>query len=545
MSPMDEKRKAARWRRRRIIYNNDGDDVREPANHHEFDWRILERSGGDLAEDFLKARSTPLLGTQVDSIWYSTCFSGLTFSHHTQRGDFFGKDVPLELVESCERDNLQIQVDFCHQNGLEAFWSLRMNDAHDAFPDGIRTNFHPLAPFKQANPHYMMGEPGDWEKYPKGPKHGWTSLDFSYPEVREHVFSLIEEVCQGYDVDGVELDFFRAPRFFPPTMEGQAVEEQHIQMMTDLMRRISSAANEAGQKRGRPLLLAVRVPRTVEAGRFIGLDTETWLAEDLVDLLIAGDDPNSTLTKSFEEIVELGHRHGVPVYPCIPWLFWHYWAFLELAADEHPTLDDWIATMYCGDPKDLDKPCYLDLFNAWKGTAANLRGAAANLWNAGADGIYVFNGFCGPSMNAWNEIGDPASLANKDKVFGVDWFPGDSSAEEAREMELKLGEPAEAHFQVGEELTAGTSSQLRFRLHLWHSSDADDLDIKLNEQSLDDLTPHGPNTTSTGSRWLECGLNPAHLNWGENRVELLLKKRGGAMEAPLMVDAVQLHVHHG
>ncbi len=31
VSPMDEKRKAARWRQRRIIYNNDGDDVREPV----------------------------------------------------------------------------------------------------------------------------------------------------------------------------------------------------------------------------------------------------------------------------------------------------------------------------------------------------------------------------------------------------------------------------------------------------------------------------------------------------------------------------------
>lgn len=201
----------------------------------------------------------------MDSIWYSTCFAGLTFSHHTKRGDFFGKDVSLELVESGGRDNLQIQVDFCHQNGLEAFWSLRMNDTHDAFPEGIRTNFHPPAPFKREHPEYMMGEPGDWEKYPQGPKHGWTSLDFSYPEV------------------------------------------------------------------------------------------------------------------------------------CIPWLFWHYWAFLELAADEHPTLDDWIATMYCGDPKDLDKPSYLKLFNAWEGTAANLRGAAANLWNPAPTGSMSSTDFAVPA----------------------------------------------------------------------------------------------------------------------------------------------------
>lgn len=61
-----------------------------------------------------------------------------------------------------------------------------------------------------------MGEPSDWEKYSGEPRQSWSSLDFSYPEVREHVFSLIQEVAQNYDVDGVELDFFRSPRISHP-----------------------------------------------------------------------------------------------------------------------------------------------------------------------------------------------------------------------------------------------------------------------------------------------------------------------------------------
>jgi hypothetical protein len=41
---MDEKRRAARWRKRRLIYNNDGDDVREVQNRHDGDWQLLART---------------------------------------------------------------------------------------------------------------------------------------------------------------------------------------------------------------------------------------------------------------------------------------------------------------------------------------------------------------------------------------------------------------------------------------------------------------------------------------------------------------------
>jgi hypothetical protein len=541
---MDAQRRAARWRTRRIIYNNDGDDVREPQNHREYPWQFLNRSGGELREDFLDARSKPLLGTQVDSLWYSTCYNGLTFSHRTQLGDFLGTGVSQELVDVYGRDNLQIQTDYCHENGLESFWSLRMNDAHDSMPEGKRSAFHALAPFKRDHPHCMMGQPEDFEKCPS-PKSQWTTLDFTFPEVREHVFMLVEEVCQGYDVDGVELDFYRAPIFFPPTMDGLPVDPQHVDMMTDLVRRIRIAVDEAGKQRGRPLLLAARVPLSVEDARFIGLDLSTWLAEDLVDLLVAGDDPNPTMIESFEGIVDLGHDHDVPVYPCIPWLFWHYWAFLDLAAHEHRTRDSWVQTLYYGDPKDVHKPCYIDVWNSWDGTAASLRGAATNLWNAGADGIYVFNAFCGPRVDAWQELGDPESMVNQDKVYGVDRFASEPGSHEAvRVVELGQGETVKASFQVGEDLTSGKIPRLRFRLHLWDVGADDEISVKLNDEPLDDLQTAGPTNTATGSQWLECQLDPSQVERGENRVEVSVTQRDASMQTPLLVDAVQLHVHY-
>jgi hypothetical protein len=171
---------------------------------------------------------------------------------------------------------------------MEGFWSLRMNDAHDSYPMGMRRWTYGLAPFKRDHPQYMMGEPEDWERCAGGPRQAWSHLDFDLPQVREHVFALIEEVYQGYDVDGVELDFLRSSPYFRESLDGLPVAPEHLDLLTELVRRVRQTADAVGRERGRPLLLAVRAPFTADAARFIGLDLERWLSEDLVDILVAG-----------------------------------------------------------------------------------------------------------------------------------------------------------------------------------------------------------------------------------------------------------------
>lgn len=187
----------------------------------------------------------------------------------------------------------------------------------------------------------------------------------------------------------------------------------------------------------------------------------------------------------------------------------------------------------------------MDVWNSWDGTAASLRGAAMNLWNAGADGIYVFNGFCGTVAGVWQELGNPELLANEDKVYGVDRFAAEPGSEEVRALELNQGEPVKAHFQVGEDLQAGKTPRLRFRLHFWDTTGNDDVSVKLNDEPLAGLQTVGPTNTSTGSQWLECQLDPVRVKRGANAVELLVKQRDESLPAPLVLDAVQLHVHYG
>ena len=172
---------------------------------------------------------------------------------------------------------------------------------------------------------------------------------------------------------------------------------------------------------------------------------------------------------------------------------------------------------------------------------ATWRAAATNLFNAGADGIYTFNGFFA-SPQVWREIGDPETMANKDKIFGVENFGGGSSFDQIREVALQPDAPFHAHFQVGEDLGPGTTAELRFRLHLWDIVEDDGIQVKLNDAVVEDLTPDAPLQAEPAGYWLECILQPEQVRRGENEVEVLLQRRG---ETAAAMDGIQLSVRYG
>ena len=529
---MREERKAASQRRRRIIVNNDGDDAIQMEQTGDLA-EGMTPTDGELREGFLRARTTGLLGSHVDTISYNTCMAGLTFSHQTRIGQFLSKKlyprcISDDLIEQYGRDTLGVQVDFCHENGLEIFWCLRMNDGHDAYPAGTRRWTYGLDPFKRDHPEYLMGEPGDWDKYPdSSPRHAWSCLDYGRPEVRDHIFELIREVCEAYDVDGVEMDFFRAARFFRPTLDDQPVEQEHLDMMTDLMRRIRTMADEVGRRRGRPILLAPRIPITVELGRFYGLDVERWLEEGLIDIIIAGYGSGHQRPMGLiGGMVELGHRYGVRVNACLSWAFWVYWAFLDSGYEG--TMREWFKA-----GKSL-----WDAVNSWSGMLESWRGAAMNAWSAGADGLYTFNVWDPDHPMFW-EIGEPDALARLNKIYGVDYLN-----DRARAMELKEGKATVVNLRVGEDVHAATVSELRLRAHLIGLTGRDDVTFKLNGAVLDDLKPAGVLEPSAAGHWMECRLNPAQIEIGDNNAEMILGKRDESAQGPVLFDGLLLHVRH-
>jgi len=140
------------------------------------------------------------------------------------------------------------------------FWSFRMNDTHDASSEWYGPLLFP--PLKEEHPDWLVGS-----REQRPPNGRWTAVDYTKPEVRELAFRSVEEVCRnGYDVDGIELDFFRHLNYFKRVSWGEPAGEEELAMMTDLLRRIREVVDEVGWERRRPILVAVRVPDTIELG---------------------------------------------------------------------------------------------------------------------------------------------------------------------------------------------------------------------------------------------------------------------------------------
>ena len=368
----------AAQRPRRIIFNDDT---------HE-----LALEDANTPEGFLAHRITPHSETQVGTIsWSVLCgqFDAPAYDSKVQPiyGDAQGAPVKYwhratENIKTLTREYrcpLHLVCDFAHGHDMEAFASVRMNDVHDSFMD---TNA--MTVWKRTHPEFMVDTRGtlpEFELY-------MTAQDFSHEAVRRRKIEIIEEICQRYDVDGFELDYIRHPVLFSRRMRGEPCTTEEIAIITSMMEEIRSLTDAAGERRGRPLLLAVRVPDTFGTCLDNGIDVEAWLEEDLTDLLIIGGG-YAPWSLPVETWVEAAEPHGVPVYPCT---------------------------------------------NLGKESLPLVRGLASNWYRAGVDGLYFWNlgtpfeFMTGDQLvetrrrcyACVHEVGDANMLVGKDKLFSVD-----------------------------------------------------------------------------------------------------------------------------
>jgi len=502
VNSMQDERKAAAHRRRRIMYNNDGGDIR-PAQ-------------AATPEGFLSLRTTRLVGTHVDTVLYCSHHSFGRCTHNTRTGEV-GRMNPdetshnnvLALIRQ-GRDCLQVVTDFCHEHGMEAFWSMRMNDIHDGKLPEIRSQF------KKDHPEFLFGVEGDHRDDFIGEPRWWSAVDYEHPPVRDQAFRLIEEVCRNYDVDGVELDYFRHPFYFKQYRRGLPAEPHQIELMTDFMRRLHAMTVEASQARGRPVLVSVRVPDAIRICLHIGLDIETWAKEGLIDMLACGGYYH---VAAWEEMIDLGHAHDIPVYPCLS------------------------ATRVRGRAQ-----------GAFEREDPIWRGEALNVWAAGGDGLYVFNHFEGGSR-AVLEMGDPDGLRKLSRVYApnhgsIDKFLGDRAAAEFGFLPLAIakGESRSAAFKVGEKVPDDPDAKLTLRLRFSRFSDADDLQVTLNGASLSGvkISPlNGQTLSSADVRgipgcWVECPVQASAVREGDNEVTVTCTALSGPQ--PITFQDVQLEI---
>lgn len=361
-APRETARAAAMARPRRLVFNDDGGETRVPPQPL------------PAPRDFLPARIAPLQGTQVDTVVFDTTSGTFNrFAHRTAVAEMFlvreGRYRHNILPDLAPRgtDSLRVVTEHCRSTGQEVFWTMRMNDTHDA------SNPLLIPKLKAGHPDWLMGA----KTAP--PKRGlWSAVDYGRPEIRDLARRTIAEVAANYDLDGIELDFWRHPVFFRSTANELPATDAERALMTALLRDIRADLDAAGRRRGRYLLLSIKVPDSAGYCREIGLDVETWLASGLVDLLVPG---GYFQLNPWTESVGLARKHGVKIYACLP---------------ESRVRDEAGKTARASLPA--------------------LRARALAAWAAGVDGIQMFNHF-DPTSPLWRELGDPALLRTLPKVY--------------------------------------------------------------------------------------------------------------------------------
>ena len=491
LGDMKQARKQAAHRPRRIIYNDDGNDVKPYAT----------------PEELISIRVRQVANTQVDSIYYCTGGGGLFWAHQPQVGEVVGEFVNessaqdaksmrdgLIALKKLGTDPLAVVVDYGHKNNKEVFWSYRMNNPEDSYaPWGLSRR-------KREHPELVMGVPSDWSKYPQThPKAWWAAWDFAKPEVRDYLFRICEDVCQRYDIDGIELDFIRQPLYFRPNLDGRPAEPQHVEMMTDLVRHIRAMTERVSLERGRPLLVTVRTPLSVRSARDVGLDIPTYLEEDLMDIMIAGVDYNKmSVLSAMRNMIDLGHKYQVPVYALMT----------PLARGTPNTLEAW-------------------------------RGAAMTRWYCGADGIYTFNLFPKTPDPRFKEIGSMEMLKGLDKLYAMDRLAPDTILGNFRlsvvmpnrlPVALVPNDIVTVKLPVGEDIVANApvskAPSTRLRFHISNLVQGDQVSAKFNGRSLDALKPVKPLTDEPAGAWFEIEIDPKWVQAGYNLVDVRLTPNG-------------------
>ena len=181
-------------------------------------------------------------------------------------------------------DVIEAFVNRCRQKGLVPFVSLRMNDPHGKefvggcagrdIPEIPGMALHCINRLYKEHPEYRISPEVDMAHW------GTRVLSWVHPEVREWMFGFVREVCEGYDVDGLELDFMRHFNYF---RDGETTRQQRASIMTEFVARTRDVLDRTAGP-GQHRWLCARVPCCVGMMDKLGLDLPA-LVESGLDMV--------------------------------------------------------------------------------------------------------------------------------------------------------------------------------------------------------------------------------------------------------------------
>lgn len=243
---------------------------------------LLMNCNNDISSQKIKWVVEKLASTDVDAVmccptaWRTNMFPSEVdpewkkFTHIRDLPKFEPFDYVMKYIHD-GGDPVRDTLEASRAINIDFFISYRLNDWHNIDDKTFPTH----NAFWREHPEYWLGD-----RNVMGLSDNIRLFNYMIPEVRDHYFSIIEELCTNYDTDGVELDFQRVPRFFH---DNQIKEGMPV--MTGFVKRIREMLNRIGKNRGKSMKLCVRIPDTVIACEKVGLDVIAWDAHGLIDMI--------------------------------------------------------------------------------------------------------------------------------------------------------------------------------------------------------------------------------------------------------------------
>ena len=494
-------------RQRRVIFNNDGDEA----------WFT---DAPATAEGFLSVRMDHIGHCGIDSVFFCNTHSFNLFTHNSEITEVFTDQTgqfqnnrTAALIEQ-GTDTLKLAIEACRKRDIEIFWSLRMNDIHDSWTPQL------VSKWKKDNPSMLMGLPYDAHLFPvSDPRSFWSFVDFSHKKVRDQIVAIVKDVLARYDVDGIDLDFLRHTCYFKETRLHQPVTFEHRAMLTDMVKQIHREVVMARRRKGKSILLSARVLPSLSLNHRFGFEIEKWIDAGYLNLIVVGGgyDP---FTMPSKQIIELSHRSGIPVYPCLS-ASGMYQRGVE-GTDLHP-----------------------HNIQAW-------RGAAANAWHSGADGIVTFNLYpklpeafpTNHSRAVWADISKPHKLIDQDKLYCIENLVDSRKVghmmrsvpwEDRLPATVERGKTIMRILPVADDLSKlhDRVKTLRLRVCLDGGKGGEIVTIAVNGEEVPSVAEnHG---------WLVATLLPSTMKQGENHVAVQYKQ-GSADK--LTITSIELTIQY-
>lgn len=409
-----------------------------------------------------------------------------------------------------------------HQIGLHVYASVRMNDNHfeGAAIEDLKDMHHSeLTRMRIEHPQWLLGDQTSQ----------WFALswNFEVPEVRQHRFEHVEEICSLYDWDGVELDWQRHAFHLP---QDEAYRLRYV--LTDLQRSVRRMTRELGKKRGRPFYLAVRVATTPQMCAQIGYDIPRWVEEDLMDILIPGGGAATDPAPDVAGFVDLCREKGIAVYP---------------------GFDGGLPEAWVG-PEDAQTKDRL-----------RTRAIASRHHHQGADGIYVFNWHANRDSRRelLTQIGSAETLHRTDKIYAAThrflqyeggWRGAYRNDRVHGQVPVRLkqnfaGTGPVIDLEVGDDFSQNVPAQVELRLRLDQWVVGDEIRVSWRGTELRDPevrydTSTDPNQISdvSAAAWLCWPLSPNQVAAGVNSAEVILENRNPKVACDLVLTDLELVV---